>query len=100
MTGDKGWNWSPEKEEDWGGDANDLMAAIARRTDEMERGASDVQDGGKDIKDAAKDMSKLPEDTAAAVQKALNGSRVVIDGGALTAVVGQYMAGLVAQYVK
>jgi len=78
----------------------DAYDRMAQEADTNNDSAEKVDGAGEKIEGAAKDMSKIPEDTAAAVQKALNGSRVVIDGGALTAVVGQYMAGLVAQYVK
>jgi len=61
-------------------------------------GADKVKDGGDAVTDAAKDMSKIPEETAAAVTKALNNSAVVIDGNQLAAVVGSYMADLMANW--
>ena len=67
-------------------DVNDLPADI------FEDGSAKVENAGKDITGAAKDMSKLPNQTAEAVRAALNGAAVVINGEALTAVVGELMA--------
>lgn len=64
--------------------------------DEMKQGEK-VQEAGDDISDAAKEMGKLPGETADAVKNALNGTQVVIDGNALTAVVGEVMANWVAR---
>lgn len=61
-------------------------------------GFTELLKSNKDLQGAANDLSKLPKDTASAVQEALNGARVVIDGGELTAIVGQLMAGMVARY--
>lgn len=60
-------------------------------------GADKVKDAGDGISDAAKEMGKLPGETADAVKEALNGTQVVIDGNALTAVVGEIMANWVAR---
>ena len=70
-------------------EAYDYMAQQAEASEEASDKASD------EITNAAKDMSKLPGETADAVRNALNGATVVIDGAALTGVVG----GLMAQYV-
>lgn len=77
------WDWQmPE--------SLDKMVNIAAET--FEDGSTKVEGAGKDISDAAKDMSKLPNQTADAVRAALNGAAVVIDGAALTSVVGELMA--------
>ena len=67
-------------------DVNDLPAEL------FENGSAKVEDAGKEMTDAAKDMSELPKKTAAAVSDALKGAAVVINGEALTAVVGELMA--------
>ena len=76
----------------------DSYARMSETAAETNEGADKVKDGGDAVTDAAKDMSKIPEQTAAAVTKALNNSAVVIDGGQLSAVVGSYMADLMANW--
>ena len=61
-------------------------------------GFTELLKSNKELQGAANDLSKLPKDTASAVQEALNGAKVVIDGNELTAIVGQLMAGMVARY--
>lgn len=90
----------------WGGEEMDmgqLTAILESVTDAYDKMAQEAEasqnasdEAGDKISDAAKDMSKLPGETADAVRGALNGAQVVIDGAALTGVVGQLMAQYVA----
>ena len=93
-------NLDPEgmQEQVWGPMKEGLQYMEEAAAELSGDGADKVKDGGDAVKDAAKDMGKLPEETAAAVAKALNNSAVVIDGGALSAVVGSYMADVMANY--
>lgn len=52
-----------------------------------------IGDAASDISDAASSMSKLPRETAAAVRSVVGGMTVVLDGGGISAVVGQVLAG-------
>ena len=107
VTSQGNYTWD-ELQRLWNGEAMDMgqltaiLESVTEAYDRMAQeteGNSDasdkVKDAGDQIKDAAKDMSKLPDETAAAVSNALNGASVVIDGNALTGVVGQLMANYV-----
>lgn len=106
-TSQGNYTWN-ELQRLWGGEEMDMgrltaiLDSVTEAYDRMAQEAEDnsdasdkVKDAGDQIKDAAKDMSKLPGETAAAVSNALNGASVVIDGAALTGVVGQLMANYV-----
>lgn len=57
--------------------------------------STEFSDAAGDISDAASTMSKLPAQVAAAVRSAVAGMHVILDGGAMTQVVGEVMAGAV-----
>ena len=74
-----------------------LARALEIVEQEMEQ-SKKVDDAGDEMKDAAEEMSKVPDKTAAAIRRALDGAGVYIDGGSLMNYVGAYMSDLVARY--
>ena len=77
-------------------EVTDAYDRMAQEADANQEASDKVGDAGDKIADAAKDMSKLPQETATAVGNALNNASVVIDGAALSAIVGSLMAQYVA----
>lgn len=74
-----------------------LARALEIVEQEMEQ-SKKVDDAGEAMKDAAGEMSKVPDKTAAALRRALDGAGVYIDGASLMAYVGAYMSDLVARF--
>lgn len=76
---------------------------IPEALSEMEANVSDLvgnastefSDAAGDISGAADSMKKLPSLVAAAVRSAVSGMHVILDGGVMTQVVGEVMAGAV-----
>ena len=64
-------------------------------SDLMGDSAGEITDAAGDISGAADSMKKLPALVAAAVRSAVSGMHVILDGGAMTQVVGEVMAGAV-----
>ena len=93
---DKGGGFeSDEEEEAYFGT---LRRALELIEEEMNENRGDADNSTSEMAEAAKGMKGIPDKTAAAVKQALNGTRVVINGSELSAVVGQVMAGIIAQY--
>ena len=82
--------------------AEDAMA-LAQAAEKMDQAAEEFTGGSdsarqsnSEMTEAANGMKGLPAETARAVQQALNGTQVRIDGGLLSAYVGQVFAQWVA----
>lgn len=70
----------------------DAYDRMAQQAEETERASDSNTDATDKMADAA---SKLPKEVASAVRGAVSGLHVVLDGGAMTQVVGQVLAGAV-----
>jgi methyl-accepting chemotaxis protein len=79
-------------------DVANAYTKMAEQTEDVTGATEKQTESNKELTDAAAEMKKLPDLAATAVKDALNGSKVVIDGNELTAVVGTVMAGLMARY--
>ena len=102
LTGGSGWKWGPQGEgtgSDWTDEeAQDLTAAISRMTDEITGGSDSTRQSNSEMTQAASKMKGLPAETAEAVRQALNGAQVRIDGGLMSAYVGEVFAQWVASH--
>jgi methyl-accepting chemotaxis protein len=79
-------------------DVADAYTKMAEQTEDVTGATEKQTESNKELTDAAAEMKKLPDLAATAVKNALNGSKVVIDGNELSAVVGTVMAGMLARY--
>jgi hypothetical protein len=96
FTGDTGWNWGPSGEgtgDDWTDEeAQDLSAAIARMTDQIEGDRSDTKKSTDDMTDAAGDMSKAAKNLPQNVRDALMGLKIVLDEQTVGQIIDSYLA--------
>lgn len=86
------------QENSYGNDYWELPDALAQAVQDLTGGTEAQRQSNSEMAEASKGMKGLPAETANAVRQALNGAQVRIDGGLLSAYVGEVFAQWVADH--